>query len=128
MKSIALLMLVAIGMLAVTSQTGCYYDNEEYLYPDGAGCDTTGTTYTATVLPIMDTYCNSSSCHSSSANSGNVTLDNYTSTVPWVENGKLLKSIQHASGASSMPKNASKLADCNIKKIAHWIEMGYPNN
>lgn len=122
-----LLFFVAF-VLTVSSQAGCYYDNEAYLYPDGGGCDTTGTAYAATILPIMDTYCNSGSCHSSSANSGDVTLDNYASTVAWVENGKLLKSIQHASGASAMPKNSSKLSACNITKVAHWIEIGYPNN
>jgi hypothetical protein len=45
-----------------------------------------------------------------------------------VNNGKLMGSITWASGFSPMPKNASKMPDCEIQKIQKWIDQGALNN
>ncbi len=108
--------------------TGCYYDNAEYLYPSGT-CNPAGSTYSATVSPILTARCNS--CHSTAAaasSGGGIILDNYNSVKPYATNGKLLGSINHASGFSPMPKNSAKLSDCDIAKITNWVNSGALNN
>jgi uncharacterized membrane protein len=118
------LCLSVIALLA----TGCYYDNAEYLYPSGT-CDPAGSTYSATVSPILTARCNA--CHSTSAaagSGGGIILDNYNSVKPYATNGKLLGSINHASGFSAMPKNSTKLSDCDIAKISNWVNSGALNN
>jgi hypothetical protein len=42
---------IVVFMLLVATQ-GCYYDNEERLYPNSF-CDTTAVTYATKVVPIM---------------------------------------------------------------------------
>lgn len=47
--------------------TGCYYDNEEELYP-GSGslaCDTTGVTFSTDIMPVVNAKCALSGCHAS---------------------------------------------------------------
>jgi hypothetical protein len=46
----------------------------------------------------------------------------------YVDNGELLGSIRFEAGYSGMPKNQSRLADCDIEKIEEWVNQGAPNN
>jgi hypothetical protein len=111
---------------------GCYYDNEEELYPEGSTpCDTTSVTFSGTVFPIIDNNC--TGCHSSGAPSGNVLLVDHASIsaagqIPVGSYGSLYGVISHASGNSPMPKNGNKLSDCDIRKIKVWIDAGTPDN
>jgi uncharacterized membrane protein len=118
-----------IGLsLASLFVSGCYYDNAEYLYPSGP-CNAAGSTYAITVNPIIVANCNA--CHSASAGAssgGGVVLDTYNSLKPYATNGKLLGTINHASGFSAMPKNAAKLSSCDIAKITNWVNSGALNN
>jgi hypothetical protein len=53
--------------------SGCYYDNEEELYPgsgNGLACDTTGLTFPADIMPIVNTKCAISGCHTSTGGNG----------------------------------------------------------
>jgi mono/diheme cytochrome c family protein len=113
-------MIMAIAL----SITGCYYDNEEDLYPGSNSCDTSKVTYSGTVAPVFATYCNS--CHSGNNPSGAISTDNYNSvkTNISVING----AIKHQSGYSPMPKGSSKLSDCDLAKIDIWVRQGMPNN
>ena len=43
-------------------------------------------------------------------------------------NGKLIGTVNWASGFSPMPKGGSKLPNCNITKLQQWINAGAPNN
>jgi hypothetical protein len=114
-------------MLCCVFISSCYYDKEELLYPQGSNtCDTTSVTYSGAVTSILNTYC--VSCHSGTAPSGSISLNSYTAVKAQVTNGKLMGSINHASGFSPMPKNASKLSSCNISKIQKWVNAGSPNN
>lgn len=119
----ALFSLIAFG--------GCYYDNEEDLYPQVIPCDTSNVTYSGTVKPIIDQYC--ISCHSQGNPSGNINLEGYTNVaiagdiVPGVY-GSLYGVISHYSGNSPMPKNQPKLPDCKIRQIKKWIDEGTPDN
>lgn len=110
---------------ALTLLTGCYYDVEEELYPS-LDCATQGVTYSQTVLPILQANC--LSCHSAAANFGGVTLEGYDRLLTYVNNGELLGAIRHTPGFSPMPNNAPQLRQCDIEKIATWVDQGAPQN
>lgn len=106
--------------------TGCYYDNEEYLYPGNIDCDTTGITYQGTIKPVIDLQCKG--CHNAQNASGNVNLDGHVNLLTHINSGKFYSSIVHDGKASPMPKGAPKLDNCKIKKIKIWIDRGAPDN
>ena len=122
-----LLIILSLAILA-----GCYYDNEEELYPDqGSDCDTTNVTFSGTVFPIINSNC--SSCHTGSAPEANVLLADYESIkahaiIPAGQPGSLYGAITHDPLNSAMPKNGTQLSDCEIKKIKTWIDAGSPDN
>ena len=103
----------------------CYYDVEEELYLD-TGCNTGNLTYTASILPILQSNCYS--CHSQASNFSNVILEGYVNLKKLVDNGRLLGAIRHTSGFSPMPQNQPQLPVCTIEKIEQWITDGAPDN
>ena len=119
-------------ILAFLIMQGCYYDNEECLYPDdGEPCDTTGVTYAGTVLPLLQERC--ISCHSGAQPSGNISLDSYESVreaalKPAGEPGSLYGAINWAPNNSNMPQGQAKLPECTILRVKTWIDAGAPNN
>ncbi len=113
------LLLMLIGM------AGCYYDNEEDLYPN-SGCDTTNVTFSGKVVPILQQNCYI--CHATAIANGGVILDTYAGVQVVVQNGKLWGSVNHESGFFAMPKDAPKLPDCDLAKIKIWLDKGAPNN
>ncbi len=116
--------------LIVAFFAGCYYDNEETLYPKlDKGCDTTGVTYSKSVVPIFQTNC--LSCHSASqylGSGGNINLDDFNSVQQVALKGNLFGAITHNPKNSAMPKNGAKLDTCSITKIKIWIDHGAINN
>jgi hypothetical protein len=108
--------------------TSCYYDNEEYLYPElpGGQCDTTGITYSGFVAPLLASNCNS--CHNETIQNGNVITSTYTGLKSAVNSGVFRKAINHESGASAMPQGGNKLPSCELSKIDAWINQGAPQN
>lgn len=108
--------------------TGCYYDNEEELYPPGIGvtCDTVAVSYATVVQPILQTNCYN--CHAQGSSSGNVSLGNYQNVLVYVNNGSLYGAIAHLSGFSPMPKGGNQLLSCDINKIKSWIDAGALDN
>ena len=117
------LMLIVIGI----SLSGCYYDNEEYLYKyTKVACDTNVFTYSQKVEPILKAYC--FGCHGQSSPSSGIAMEGYTTLLPFVSNKKLWGTINHESGFSAMPQNANKLSECNLTIIKKWIAAGAPNN
>lgn len=116
------------AMLFACSFCSCYYDKEDYLYGTSP-CNSSGSSFSTTVLPILNQRCNS--CHSSNAASsagGGIILDNYNSVKNYVPNGSLLGSIKHSSGYSPMPKGGGSLTACEIAKVTDWVNNGAPNN
>ncbi len=89
-------------------------------------CSTTNITYSQSIKPIFDNYCNG--CHAGSNPSGNISYSTHTATLLTVKNGKLMGSIQHSVNYSAMPQNGTKLSDCTISMIQKWIDAGAPNN
>lgn len=124
-RSIINLIIFAMSAFLVTS---CYYDNEEYLYPElpGGQCDTTGVTYSAFVAPLLASNCNS--CHNEATSNGNVITSTYTGLKTAVNSGVFRKAINHESGASAMPQGGNKLPSCELLKIDAWINQGAPQN
>jgi uncharacterized membrane protein len=106
--------------------SGCYYDIESNLYPNGQICDSLAISYSLNVAPIISSRC--LGCHSITANQGNIKLETYTQVKTKVDDGKLGCSINHQAGCSSMPKNAGQLPPCELKAINVWISEGALDN
>ncbi|MBW6489733.1 MAG: hypothetical protein K0B15_00935 [Lentimicrobium sp.] len=94
------------------SLNSCYYDKEEYLYPDlpGGECDTTTVFYSAFVAPLLASGCNS--CQSPASPSGGVITSTNDGLKTAVNSVQFRKAINHEAGASPMPKNGNKLSAC----------------
>lgn len=117
--------LIILGLI-ILGTTACYYDNEEELYPQPIECDTTNVSYSASINPIMSNNCND--CHSSSAPSGNVITDTYEGLKIIADDRSLWGTVNHESGYSPMPKDRPKLNDCDLTKIAIWLNNGALND
>lgn len=120
MLTVSSVFFICFGM------SGCYNDKAEILY-SSSFCDSATATYSTSVTAVLNQHCNS--CHGGSASSGGgIVLDNYTSVKTYVINGKLMGSVNHTAGYSRMPQGNSKLDDCTIGKLQHWVAVGAPNN
>ena len=120
--------LLACIIMGFTLLAGCYYDSRDFVYPtlNNSCNDTINVTYSAKIVPILNSYC--TSCHSGSNPSGNIKLDAYASVKALVDNGKLLGSIKQNGTAIAMPQGGGKLDDCKIAAFSKWIQAGAPNN
>jgi hypothetical protein len=103
----------------------CYYDNEEALYPElNNACDTTNVTFSASIAPILNSYC--TTCHSGSPPSGGITLTSYSSVLAQASSGMLMNAL-NGKGVSIMPPSGS-LPACKTAQFQIWIRNGMPNN
>jgi hypothetical protein len=92
-------------------------------------CDTNRImSYNTDIKPLINTNCAGSACHSATTQAGSISYATYASSLPSINNGKFMGSINHLSGFSAMPKSANKLSNCNIAKIQKWVNAGAPNN
>lgn len=122
---------ILIFIMAFIATAGCYYDNEEYLYPESAECVTDNMSFAVDVWPVIDASCKS--CHEGANPSGNVLLENYADVAASAaigpgNYGSLYGVISHAPGNSPMPKSSDKLPECTISKIKAWIDQGAMDN
>ena len=117
-----LLPLAALALLL----GGCYYDNEEELYPGIGDCDTSNVSYANDVQPVLENSCYH--CHDARNHEANINLEGYDQVLIYVNNGRLLGSIRWDSGYSPMPQDAGKLSRCRIAQIEAWIDGGAPDN
>lgn len=123
------LLAAGLAMLCLTGLSllpGCYYDKEELLYPPTANCDTANVTFSGMVQPLIQANC--LACHSTAAGQGGIILEGHANVVIRANDGKLMGTLNHASGFSPMPKNGQKLAACDIQRVQTWINAGAPNN
>lgn len=112
--------------LILSMYSSCYYDNEQYLYPNNTQpCDTSDVTYSQSIAPITSANCNI--CHNKTVLSGNVVTDNYLDLSIVALNGKLLRAVEWT-GPYQMPKGGNKLPSCDLSKIRVWVLSGAPNN
>lgn len=125
MKIISGILAVLIAILLST----CYYDSEEYLYPQvNNTCDTTQVTFSLGVKTILQNNCYS--CHSNTTSEfgNNIRLEDYADVKTVADNGRLLGSISHSGGYAAMPMGSAKLEDCKITIVRKWIEAGAHND
>lgn len=126
MKVIAISLLGLLLLLVVST---CYYDSEEYLFPQTGGeCDTLNVTYTVSVEPILQNHC--LSCHANSVAAsfgGNIRLEEYADVKVQADNHKLLGAVDHENGYTPMPMGAPKLDNCKVTTIRIWVNAGAPN-
>jgi len=121
--------ILSATVLIIASFSACYYDSEEYLYPQVNNlCDTVNVTYTLSVVPILDYHCYSCHSNATSSSGGNIKLEDYTDLMVQVNNGNLLGAVKQSSGFIPMPKDAPKIEDCKITVIQKWIDAGALNN
>jgi mono/diheme cytochrome c family protein len=126
MKYLSILLLL-LSLITINT-IGCYYDNEEELYPEVSSCDTAAVSYSTKLLPIIEDQC--IGCHSAAAYQaagGGYNLEGYTNVKASVDDNTFLPAINH-SGNFPMPKGGNKLDNCTIAQFEAWINAGAPNN
>jgi hypothetical protein len=126
--------LLFTGLLVISAVSTCYYDSEEYLYPQLYQCDSTATiTFEKSVLPILRNDC--FECHSNKTAPGisNIKLENYDDVKARAlkgrtpsNKGSLLGSISYSKDYKHMPEIKPKLEDCKITTIEKWIVADFP--
>ncbi len=89
-------------------------------------CDSNSYTYSGAIKILISNKCQG--CHSGSAAQGGIDLSTYNGIKAKVTDGRLWGSINHQPGFSAMPRNGSKLSDCEITQFKKWIVAGSPNN
>lgn len=87
-------------------------------------CVTTNMSFVNNVLPTFASNCNG--CHNATAPAGGINLTTYAGTK--AASARLVGSISHTAGYIPMPSSTTKLAACDISKIAAWISQGTINN
>jgi hypothetical protein len=119
--------IVLTGMVMLSFfESGCYYDKEEELYPNG-NCDTAHVTYTTVIASLINNY-GCLGCHYGPAPSGGFSLQGYQNVKAKVTDGRLYGAISHAAGFSPMPQGAINMSSCDINKVKAWIDAGAPEN
>lgn len=108
--------------------SNCIYHNEsEYFAATPADtCNTQNMSYQNDIKSILEANC--LACHKTTNASFGINLEGYAKVKPYAQSGELSKVINHVAGYDPMPKNASKMSDCDIAKIDAWIEQGIQNN
>jgi|WetSurSiteA1Bulk_404760.scaffolds.fasta_scaffold00120_17 hypothetical protein len=123
-----LVLLISVGLILLTAAS-CYYDSEEYLYPQlGNECDTTNITFTHSVTPILQNSCYGCHSNATSAMGGGIKLQDYADVKVKADDGSLIGTITHAGGYSPMPMGADQLPECKITIIQKWVDAGAPDN
>ena len=118
---------VTVLLSVVLLMHGCYYDVQEELNPvQTTDCDTSDISFTADILPILQSNCYT--CHGEQIASGGVILEGYDNVIKVVNDGSLAGAVNHEPGYTPMPQDAAQLSDCNLLKINGWINHGAPNN
>ncbi len=132
MKPLFLIILIIVCFSSCSNKVGELQDKLDKSNGSNMTCDTTNAviSYSADIVPIMNTSCgaNNNSCHSSNS-STNILLDFWAGVNYSASTGKFTSSIIWDGNASNMPKNGGvKLNSCEIKKIVRWVNMGAPDN
>jgi len=112
-----------IFTLAIYFLQGCYYDIEQELYPSG-GCNTANMSYATDIVPILE----NNGCIACHGDLASLDINGYADLKIYVDNGRLMGSINQLSGFRAMPDNQPKINQCEIDKLQAWIDAGAPNN
>lgn len=121
-KSISFCAVIAAILIAGT-QTSCYKDSKEALFPI-AQCDTANITWNKDIKPFVSNTCAISGCHDAATASGGYALNDYAGVKLCVDYMRFLIVMEQG----TMPKNSSKLDPCTINKVRRWINTGALEN
>lgn len=117
--------LLVMSALVLMAAPGCYYDNEEELFPN-TFCDTVNTTYSGTISKIIEGSCAIPGCHvGGTSATGNFTV--FAELKAQVDNGRLLPSIRREPDAIPMPASGA-LRPCEIRQLELWVAAGAQND
>jgi len=107
---------------------GCYYDNEEALYPQVNNiCDTANVSFAGSIVPILRTSCYGCHSNANAAQFGeNIRLEDYADVKANLD--RLYGAVTWQADYARMPKNAAQLDDCSIRKIEIWMAQGAPDS
>ena len=117
--------LIFYGLGLITF--GCYWDNEETLYPEFEICDTTSVSFSGDIVPILTNNCYN--CHSNknaSIFAFDIRLEDHTDVA--AVSHSLVAVVNYEPGYPPMPKGEMKLDSCLINTIEAWINDGFPDN
>lgn len=106
---------------------GCYWDNEETLFPEAGLCDTLDMSYASDVVPILSNNCYS--CHSNSNApdfASGLSFEDYEDVAAYSD--RIVGSINHREGFLPMPQGQEQLDSCEINTIEAWVNQGSLNN
>lgn len=95
-------------------------------YTTAADCTGTTPTYTADIKPILDVRCANSGCHSAVSPANSLDLSTYATIKAHFNAHTILCSINQEGTCGKMPKNGTKLAAADIKKITCWAKNNFP--
>jgi hypothetical protein len=119
--------LLSVLLMLVYAGSGCYYDKEAVLYPQGV-CDTSVVRWSTTIRPIIDAQCSYVGCHEGSNAPSGVVLTSYDGVHAIALDGSLLGTIEHQPNYTPMPRSSTQLPECQISQIRIWVAEGAPNN
>ena len=96
-------------------------------------CDANVIYFSQDFLPILISNCTTSSyrtgrCHSGNTPGGGILLTDNATVAATAVNGKLLCSVTYESYYMPMPKNASKLYNCEPSIILKWMSESIQNS
>ncbi|WP_400193608.1 hypothetical protein [Hymenobacter sp. B81] len=121
--------LLLLLLLTAAGLGSCTYQTEEELF--APACEPAMVTYAGHVQPLLQQHCynqNGVSCHSGPAPEAGIDLSDYATVKVYAGLPSLLGVVSHAPGYPAMPKNAPKLADCDVARLRAWVQAGAPNN
>lgn len=120
MIKFVILGIIAIYISLFFGFQSCTFQNEEDYF---ATCDTTAVVYSDLTYIFIDVC---ATCHNSiSTPRPGIVMDSYENVKKSFETGKVLPALKHE-GVYKMPKNRSKLTDCELQKIEAWYNNNMP--
>jgi len=127
MKSLGYIVFALLPAALLLSS--CYYDSDEYIYPQiTSQCDTASVMYAKSIVPIIQNHCLSCHGNTTSAVGNSIKLEDYADIKGRADDHSLLGAVAREGGYSAMPKNAAKLDECKIATIRIWVNAGAPDN
>lgn len=110
-----------VAAIALVLAQGCYYDNEEELYPS-TFCDTSNVTWSGTIQPLIQSNCAVPGCHVPGGQSPN--LATYSGVQ---SNAAAVKGVIADGVPYRMPPSGA-LPPCDQLKVRAWVDGGAPQN
>ena len=124
-KRIAFVLTIFISIIALFV-SGCYYDNEQLLYPatttTAGTCASISAKFSTDVAPIISTKCATSGCHNAASAAGGTVLETYAQI-----SAKAVRIRQRCIIDRTMPPGGG-LTTSELNILNCWISSGIPNN